>query len=133
MRNNKKLFNIIIFIFIIFIISYLIISGGFKTQSLTSKNTRDIYNILTKEITIAGGSYKQFGGQIIRGFILDVNVDNLNNNKLSKFLDKIEQLGFQIRDNTSEEYLLCKEKEGVYLIRYPFLKIIYDNEMTKCF
>ncbi|WP_150540090.1 hypothetical protein [Actinobacillus vicugnae] len=125
--------KLIILFFIAFVNSYIFLGGFAKNSSTIQKETRRIYRILTTEIINMNGEYKQFGGQIIRTFTLEVNWNIPESHNQSRVFNKIESLGFNLKNvEKNNFYLFCKGKSGFLVATSPIFQIEYENDMFDC-
>lgn len=131
MKNNY--WKIIISVFIVLVNSYVFLGGFVKNNLTIQGETIRIYRALTTEIKSVNGEYKQYGGQIIRGFKLEVNLENSLNYNKARIFNKIESLGFNLKSvEKSNFYLFCKGKSGVLVAKEPTFQIAYENDMSDC-
>lgn len=125
--------KIIVPIYIVLGYLYIIFSGVAKEQSVAEIETRKIYNLILKEIHNMGGEYRQYGGQVIWGFILEADFSGSSNYDVMRIVERINELGFKVKMiEKNNFYLFCKEKKGVWLTKKPILNIRYDRELSDC-
>lgn len=131
---KSRYFKWLLFIYIVLGNAYIFFCGPAKEQFAIEKSTRHIYQTLTEEITHMGGSYEQFGGRIIRGFILVVKFTNSESSyDISRIFKLVEELGFTLRSEENHtDYVFCKNNSGFVIYKKAELKIYYDDVRDEC-
>ncbi|OOR99093.1 hypothetical protein B0188_11210 [[Haemophilus] felis] len=80
-----------------------------------------------------GGVYRQYGGQVIRGFILEISFLDKKSYDLIVLLKRIESFGFELGGgDKNNSYLFCKGNRGFWITKRPKLTIYYENKMSDC-
>lgn len=131
MKSNY--WKIIIPAFVVLVNSYVFLGGFVKNNFAIQGETRSVYRILTSEITSMNGEYKQYGGQIIHGFKLEINLESSINYNKARIFNKIESLGFNLKSvEKNNFYLFCKGKSGFLIVKEPTFQIVYENDMSDC-
>ncbi|PJG85967.1 hypothetical protein [Conservatibacter flavescens] len=134
---KKSYFKIIAVIYITLIYSYIFFGGVAKRDLVIQEDTKQVYDALTKEIISMKGEYRQYGGQVIHGFILEISFKNSMDYNEERVFKKIESLGFYLQNvEKNKFYLFCeKNKEhnrGFLVAKESRLKIMYENSMIDC-
>ncbi len=129
----NKYLKFMIVLFIVVINGYLIFGGVTKEQFATQGETRRIYRVLTKEIIDMNGEYKQFGGQVIRGFTLEANFVNSRNYEEARIANKIKALGFNEKYIEKKDlFLFCNGDSGFLVATKPMIIINYEDKQPRC-
>ncbi|MFA9499544.1 hypothetical protein ACERCG_03730 [Mannheimia sp. E30BD] len=126
-------FKILIPIFILLVNGYVFLSGAATENLEIEGETKHIYRTLTKEIVKMNGEYSHFGGQVIRGFTLEVTFEPSEENNEAVIIRRIEDLGFIFkRMGNNPPYIFCKGESGFLISKKTIFRIDYEKKMASC-